>query len=204
MLHALVLAGSLVAPANEGPTPPNVLFVIADDLTAEALSVYGNTQVHTPNVERLAQRGVVFDRAFSNAPVCSVARTTLMTGVLAPRIGSQYHRKMQMAHLPRGLRMFPAYLRDSIPLALIVLDPQRVHPCCKPAVGRQLTPPSIAPFVDDQCAVHKEPDAVVGSGAESVLPLLKGQGARPLAHQLTEKTGGFAVGAAPGAPGSIY
>ena len=61
----------------------------------------------------MAQHGVTFDHAFSNAPVCSVARTTLITGCYAPRIGTQYHRRSAMAPMPPGIRMFPASLRDA-------------------------------------------------------------------------------------------
>jgi arylsulfatase A-like enzyme len=66
-----------------------------------------------PNIEALAAEGLVFDHAFSNAPVCSVARTTLATSCYGPRIGTQYHRRYEMAPMPEGLRMFPAYLRDA-------------------------------------------------------------------------------------------
>jgi len=60
----------------------------------------------------MAAHGVTFDRAFSNSPVCSVARTTLMTSCYAPRIGTQYHRKIRPARLPAEMRLFPASLRD--------------------------------------------------------------------------------------------
>jgi arylsulfatase A-like enzyme len=66
-----------------------------------------------PNVEKLAQKGVVFNNAFSNAPVCSVARSTIITGSYAPRIGAQYHRKMEPVPMPEGLEMFPTYLREA-------------------------------------------------------------------------------------------
>ncbi len=66
-----------------------------------------------PNIESLDAQGLVFNHAFSNAPVCSVARSTLITGCYAPRLGAQFHRKMKSVPLPNGLRMFPTYLRDA-------------------------------------------------------------------------------------------
>lgn len=66
-----------------------------------------------PNVEKLAAEGLTFNHAFSNAPVCSVARSTLATGVLAPRAGFQYHRKSALAALPKGLKPWSALLRKS-------------------------------------------------------------------------------------------
>lgn len=64
-----------------------------------------------PNVEALAEKGIVFNNAFSNAPVCSVARSTIISGCYAPRVGAQYHRKMEQVPMPEGLKMFPEYLR---------------------------------------------------------------------------------------------
>jgi uncharacterized sulfatase len=61
----------------------------------------------------MAAEGITFDHAFSNAPVCSVARTTLATGCYAPRIGTQYHRRYAEAAQPDGLRLFSAYLREA-------------------------------------------------------------------------------------------
>ncbi len=77
------------------------------------MQLYGNEHGATPAIAALGREGLVFDHAFSNAPVCSVARTTLMTGILAPRAGFQYHRKLQQAHLPEGVRMWPALLREA-------------------------------------------------------------------------------------------
>jgi hypothetical protein len=51
--------------------------------------------------------------AFSNSPVCSVARSTLITGTLATRTGMHLHRKIAVAPMPEGLEMFPAYLRKA-------------------------------------------------------------------------------------------
>jgi len=92
---------------------PNFLWIVSEDNSKHYLKLFDPNGAPAPNIERLAKRGVVFNHAFSNAPVCSVARTTLATGILAPRGGFQYHRKSQMANLPAGLRMFPAYLRKA-------------------------------------------------------------------------------------------
>jgi iduronate 2-sulfatase len=72
--------------AGSGPDGPNVLFLIADDLTAEALEVYGNAEVNTPNLNALAARGMVFDRAYCQYPVCDASRASLMTGWYTNRI----------------------------------------------------------------------------------------------------------------------
>jgi len=66
-----------------------------------------------PNIEALAENGVVFNHAFSQAPVCSVARSTLISGCNAPRIGAQYHRRTELVSLPDGQKMFPEYLREA-------------------------------------------------------------------------------------------
>ena len=58
---------------------PNVLFIAVDDLRPE-LGCYGNKIVKTPNMDRLAARGVVFHRAYVQQAVCSPSRTSLLTG----------------------------------------------------------------------------------------------------------------------------
>ena len=60
--------------------PPNVLFIISDDLTATALSCYGNSVCKTPNIDRLAARGTRFTRAFCNATYCGPSRASFMSG----------------------------------------------------------------------------------------------------------------------------
>ena len=66
-----------------------------------------------PTVKRLAKNGLVFNHAFSCAPVCSVARSTIISGCYAPRTGAQYHRKQATVPMPDGLKMFPFYLRKN-------------------------------------------------------------------------------------------
>ncbi len=67
---------------------PNVLFIISDDLTATALSCYGNQQCKTPNIDALAARGLRFDRAYCQYPACGPARAALMSGLYPQSIGA--------------------------------------------------------------------------------------------------------------------
>ncbi len=92
---------------------PNFMFILSEDNSMHFLRLYGDKAGATPNIEAMAKQGLVFDHAFSCAPVCSVARTTLMTGIYAPKLGTQYHRRSALATLPEGVEMWPAYLRES-------------------------------------------------------------------------------------------
>lgn len=61
-------------------TRPNILFIMCDQLRADALGAYGNGIVRTPNMDRLAQRGLMYTNAYSSCPVCMPARYTIRTG----------------------------------------------------------------------------------------------------------------------------
>lgn len=60
---------------------PNVLFIIIDDHPANMVSVFGESEVKTPNMERLAARGTWFTRGYNAAPVCAASRAAFLTGV---------------------------------------------------------------------------------------------------------------------------
>ena len=59
---------------------PNVIFIFADDLGWGDLGCYGNQQIKTPNLDRLAREGTLFTQFYVNSAVCSPSRTAVMTG----------------------------------------------------------------------------------------------------------------------------
>lgn len=72
--------------ADSGNTPPNVLFIIADDLNA-TLNSYGKEEAITPNLDKLAQSGIKFEKAYSQAPLCNPSRASVMTGKRPHHLG---------------------------------------------------------------------------------------------------------------------
>ncbi|MEX0678086.1 MAG: sulfatase [Pirellulales bacterium] len=78
---SLVVTSFIGAPAvlGAGPPKPNVLFLIADDLNCD-LHCYGHPRVQSPNIDRLAARGVRFEHAYCQFPLCSPSRTSFLTG----------------------------------------------------------------------------------------------------------------------------
>ena len=70
------------------PTRPNILFIQADQMAAPALPLHGHKVVKAPHLERLAERGTVFDSAYCNNPICASSRFSMMAGQLSSRIGA--------------------------------------------------------------------------------------------------------------------
>ena len=87
-LHLSLLLLSAI-PVEAKDTPPNILFIVADNQPASILGTYGNPDVKTPNIDRLADKGLRFTRAFAVHGMCSPTRATLLTGLLPSQHGVQ-------------------------------------------------------------------------------------------------------------------
>ena len=75
--------GSVTTVGQESPDSIdhyNVLFIISDDLTANALSCYGNQVCKTPNIDSIAERGVRFTKAYCQGTYCGPSRASFMSG----------------------------------------------------------------------------------------------------------------------------
>jgi iduronate 2-sulfatase len=77
---ACLIGAAQPALAQQASRGPNVLLIMADDLNND-MGVYGHPMVKTPNLVRLASRGVRFDRAYNQFPLCSPSRVSLLTGL---------------------------------------------------------------------------------------------------------------------------
>lgn len=80
----LIFTTSLISAQNK--QKPNVLFIAIDDLRPE-LNCYGASYIHSPNFDRLAEMGVVFERAYCQQSVCAPSRNSLLTGLRPDAIG---------------------------------------------------------------------------------------------------------------------
>ena len=85
----LLALGEVNMPTDESVVKkPNVLFIMCDQLRADAIAALGNPHTYTPNFDRLVRRGISFTHAYSTCPVCVPARYTIRTGCEPPTTGS--------------------------------------------------------------------------------------------------------------------
>jgi arylsulfatase A-like enzyme len=109
----LLIAISVSGHAAEAARP-NILWLISEDTGPEALSRNGTPQAATPNLDKLADQGVYFSHTYLGN-VCSVSRSSFMTGMHAASIGAQNHRSHRTGKdpLPAGVRVLTDWLRDA-------------------------------------------------------------------------------------------
>lgn len=75
--------------------PPNIVFILADDLAWSDLGCYGNTVHETPNINRLAREGMRFTQAYAPAPICSASRAAILTGKTPARLNFEFVTKFE-------------------------------------------------------------------------------------------------------------
>lgn len=107
----VVLSGCGRPVSSPAPDPErrNVLFILADDLNTR-LATYGDPVVQTPNIDLLAAKGVRFNRAFSQYPMCNASRTSLLSG-LYPETTRVFSNADRLAPELREITLLPEYFR---------------------------------------------------------------------------------------------
>jgi len=73
--------------------PPNIVFILTDDLSWSDLRCYGNAIHDTPNIDRLAREGTLFTQAYAPAPICSASRAAILTGKTPARLNFEFVTK---------------------------------------------------------------------------------------------------------------
>jgi arylsulfatase A-like enzyme len=109
----ILAAGFLSLPARHGGAAeqlPNILWITSED-HGPHMGCYGDRFATTPNVDALAAKGMLYRLAWSNAPVCAPARTTIISGMYPPSTGSEHMRSL--IQYPQGKQMFPQLLRQA-------------------------------------------------------------------------------------------
>src|SRR6185437_6324545 len=77
---AALAAGGIGAYAQPASKPPNIIFILADDLGYADVSCYGRRDFTTPNIDRLAAEALRFTQAYANSAVCTASRVAVVTG----------------------------------------------------------------------------------------------------------------------------
>ena len=107
-----LVAGAVKASPSAGATAkPNILWLVSED-NNPYIGAYGDKLAHTPNLDALAKKGVLYRNAFSNGPVCAISRFGILTGVYAESCSPAQHMRAN-AHLPKELKTYPQYLREA-------------------------------------------------------------------------------------------
>ena len=111
LISGLVISGW--SPEKNQGEYPNIVWITSEDNSKHYLQLFDENGAKTPNIEILANSGLIFTNAFSNSPVCSAARSTLISGCYGPRTASHYHRRIKQVPMPESVEMFPSYLRKA-------------------------------------------------------------------------------------------
>ena len=94
----------------EPDSPPNILFIEVDDLTAKYLGIHGAKIARTPNIDSLAQSGVIFKNAMAQGVMCTPSRNSLITGKYPHELG--LYENLDLKSLPKDIWAFPMTLQQ--------------------------------------------------------------------------------------------
>ncbi|WP_082026693.1 sulfatase [Flammeovirga sp. OC4] len=110
--HILVSLLLFISPwKQQEPPPPNILWIVMEDMSPQYFKAYGNTAVKTPVIDELINQGTRFDAAFSTGAVCSPSRYAIITGTRTNAYGTGHHRSAYP--IPDEVKPFPYYLKQA-------------------------------------------------------------------------------------------
>ena len=117
---------------NKDDTRPNILLITCDQLRSDFVGAYGADFMRTPNIDRLAEEGCLYENAYSPNPVCIPARHNMLTGLTAKHHGYDDNYFDAVAKpCPWQLPTFPQILSDggyeTIAVGKIHFQPERRH-----------------------------------------------------------------------------
>ncbi|MEM7790994.1 MAG: sulfatase-like hydrolase/transferase [Verrucomicrobiota bacterium] len=108
LMFALIYSGLCLKAQNQ----PNILWLVSED-NGPYLGAYGDTSARTPTIDSLATDGIRFDNAFANAPVCAVARFSLITGLHGIQFAGPGEMRNEKSDFKNDITYWPKYLRDA-------------------------------------------------------------------------------------------
>jgi arylsulfatase A-like enzyme len=99
----------LATPASFAQSKPNIVFLLADDQSTDSIRCYGNPDVQTPNLDRLAREGMAFDNHYASTSICMASRASVMTGRFEFKTGCNFeHGSLMREHWSKS---YPVLLR---------------------------------------------------------------------------------------------
>ena len=110
LILGLVLTYNGYTNPKQNKDKPNILWITCEDISPY-LGCYGNKEALTPNIDKLSEIGIRFTHAYANAPVCAVARSTILSGMYASTLGTHHMRSRPL--LPPDTPVYPKILRDA-------------------------------------------------------------------------------------------
>lgn len=109
-LYLFVVLLSLIQQAQAG-SRPNIVYLMADDQNFGSVGIYGNSEVLTPNMDKLGEEGIVFDRHYNTTAICMASRGNVFTGMYEYKTGTNFgHGKMS---LEIWAKTYPVLLREA-------------------------------------------------------------------------------------------
>ena len=162
---ALMLSQPLsFAHASDSPAKPNFVFIFADDLGWGDLGCYGNRQIRTPNLDRLAQQGLLLTQFYVNGSVCSPSRTAFMTSRFPARLRIHGHLATDKQNAARAM---PNWLDPQVPTVTRLLKAAgyATGHFGKWHLGSGKEAPSPTRYgIDEHCTVNSSGPALSGQG----------------------------------------